>query len=319
MIVPIYQAENTLRRCIDSVLKQSMGKFELILIDDGSTDNSREICNEYALKDKRIKVVHQHNQGVSAARNYGISISCGQYLLFLDSDDCLAENLLERYMQCMEENAADVVIGAVNWICSDGKHIKRSSLQGKFGKEIWNEICIDSDFFGRIVGKMLRADLVRENRLHFNTAMKSQEDLDFYLKFYQYCKKFYLTEYAGYFYYYSPSSRYPIIWDYIRNQVKMMEYAGKNIEISATAEKTVLDRIGILIFSGLYTAHTWSEFRLVAKKMESVKNLQSYLKKIPVRNEQGIVVSLFMHQRYKTLYLYFRVRSMIKRVILGRH
>ena len=95
VIIPVYNMERYLRECLDSVLNQSFSEWEAICVNDGSTDSSEEILNEYALKDNRLKVVIQSNGGLSAARNSGIKIATGDYILFLDSDDWLEPNALE--------------------------------------------------------------------------------------------------------------------------------------------------------------------------------------------------------------------------------
>ncbi|MBO5461462.1 MAG: glycosyltransferase family 2 protein, partial [Ruminococcus sp.] len=87
IIVPVYNAEEYLRRCVDSILTQEYTDFELILVDDGSKDNSPSICDEYAKNDSRVHVIHKENTGVSDTRNLAISMACGTYLQFLDSDD----------------------------------------------------------------------------------------------------------------------------------------------------------------------------------------------------------------------------------------
>ena len=93
IIVPVYNVEKYLKRCIDSILNQSFTDFELILVDDGSTDNSGEIIDEYAIKDERIKVIHKENGGLSSARNVGIEYSKGNYIAFVDSDDYINKNM----------------------------------------------------------------------------------------------------------------------------------------------------------------------------------------------------------------------------------
>ena len=92
IIVPIYNVEKYLSRCVDSILNQTFTDFELILVDDGSTDNSGKICDEYAEKDCRIKVIHKDNWGVSSARNVGLENSVGEYIMFCDSDDFVEKN-----------------------------------------------------------------------------------------------------------------------------------------------------------------------------------------------------------------------------------
>lgn len=87
IIVPVYNAEKTLERCINSILRQTFAEWEMIIIDDGSTDLSGQLCEQYALQDSRIIVIHQDNKGVSVARNVGIDVAKGIYLIFVDSDD----------------------------------------------------------------------------------------------------------------------------------------------------------------------------------------------------------------------------------------
>ena len=94
IIVPVYKVEQYLSRCIDSILNQVFQDFELILVDDGSPDNCGEICDIYELKDNRIKVIHKKNGGLSDARNFGIEKASGEYLFFIDSDDCVTSNCL---------------------------------------------------------------------------------------------------------------------------------------------------------------------------------------------------------------------------------
>lgn len=95
VIVPVYNVEYCLSRCIDSILSQTFTDFELLLIDDGSKDNSGNICDEYKFKDDRIRVFHKENGGVSSARNWGIANSYGEHIAFIDSDDWVGENYLE--------------------------------------------------------------------------------------------------------------------------------------------------------------------------------------------------------------------------------
>ena len=96
IIVPVYKAEKHLSECIDSIISQTYENFELILIDDGSPDNSGKICDEYAEKDKRIRAIHKENGGVSSARNTGLDNASGEYITFIDSDDFVDKQYLEK-------------------------------------------------------------------------------------------------------------------------------------------------------------------------------------------------------------------------------
>ena len=108
VIVPIFNGEKYLCRCIDSILYQTFDDFELILINDGSSDNCAAICNEYMEKDTRIKVIHQENRGVSAARNAGLDIANGDYISFVDSDDYVYPQYLEYLYRAIIESDADI-------------------------------------------------------------------------------------------------------------------------------------------------------------------------------------------------------------------
>lgn len=109
VIIPVYNTEKYLNECVDSVLYQTYQNFEIFLIDDGSTDKSADICDDYALKDERIKTIHKSNGGQSSARNVALNIAKGKYIYFLDSDDYIANTLLELLVKTAENNYADFV------------------------------------------------------------------------------------------------------------------------------------------------------------------------------------------------------------------
>lgn len=126
VIIPVYNAENYLKRCLDSVINQTYKNLEIILIDDGSTDNSGEICDEYAKTDNRIKVIHKENGGVSQARNEGLRVATGEYIGFLDSDDFILHNMYENLIKQLELNDADISI------CGFAKEIEKGKFEPYF-------------------------------------------------------------------------------------------------------------------------------------------------------------------------------------------
>ena len=109
VIVPVYNVEKYLRQCLESIINQTYKNLEIILVDDGSTDNSGNICEEYAPKDNRIKVIHKTNSGLSSARNAGLDICTGEYIGFVDSDDWLEPDMYEILHDKMIEDQADIV------------------------------------------------------------------------------------------------------------------------------------------------------------------------------------------------------------------
>ena len=137
IIVPVYQVENYIRQCVDSILAQTFADFELILVDDGSKDGSGAICDEYALRDQRVKVIHKENGGLSDARNWGLDQAVGNYFMFVDSDDYIAPTMVEcLYKNIVNENADIVACNYLHFFEGDRKkdfstNIKLEILSGE--------------------------------------------------------------------------------------------------------------------------------------------------------------------------------------------
>lgn len=110
VIVPVYNVEKYLPKCLESIINQTYKNLEIILVDDGSTDNSAKICNEYAKNDNRIKVYYKANGGQGSARNYGMKIAKGEFVTFIDSDDYIAEDLCEYLLKFLKQNQLDVAM-----------------------------------------------------------------------------------------------------------------------------------------------------------------------------------------------------------------
>lgn len=131
IIVPIYKVEKYLKKCIESILKQTYKNIEIILVDDGSPDNCGKICDDYKQMDKRIKVIHKNNGGLSEARNYGIREARGDYLLFVDSDDFIAENICEILINNINKYSADMAICNFYYVFENKKAIKNEMSSKK--------------------------------------------------------------------------------------------------------------------------------------------------------------------------------------------
>lgn len=172
IIVPVYKVEKYLCKCIDSILAQTLKQFELILIDDGSPDNSPKICDEYEKKDTRIKVIHQKNAGVSAARNAGLDIAKGEYIGFVDSDDWIEPNTYEiAYNTALEKNA-DIVQWDFVFDYSSGK-----STEKKLGVDGFFELAKDSSYFyGGMCHKLVAKRVIDSENIRFPLGLKYAED-----------------------------------------------------------------------------------------------------------------------------------------------
>ena len=128
IIIPIYNVENYLEQCIISVVHQTYKNLEIILVNDGSPDNSGKICDDFALMNKRIKVIHKMNGGLSSARNAGIDIAKGEYLGFVDSDDTIEPFMYEKLMTAIKRDWTDLAVCAINYVFENGKKLTKTNL-----------------------------------------------------------------------------------------------------------------------------------------------------------------------------------------------
>lgn len=163
VIVPIYNVEKYLNKCINSIIEQTYQNIEIILVDDGSNDSSEKICDEYAKKDKRVKVIHKKNGGVSEARNFGIENSNGKYIAFIDSDDYITNDYIEYLYRILKENKADISCCNFEYVYSDKENKKIDNQQDNVYiynqlealKELLYQRNIDTSLWGKLIKKDL--------------------------------------------------------------------------------------------------------------------------------------------------------------------
>ena len=184
IIVPIYNAQNHLKKCIESIMNQTEKDIEIILIDDGSTDDSLKICNEYQRKDFRINVIHQKNSGVSIARNQGIKIAKGEYIGFVDSDDWIDLDMFKRLLEEAKKTDADIVMCDATTVYSTGEKQEDTITQ-----LATNRILDKSDFTPALLLEMAgsvwrciyknnnyRDKPIKSNKFYFPLGIKFSED-----------------------------------------------------------------------------------------------------------------------------------------------
>lgn len=163
IIIPVYKVENYLRRCVDSVLNQTYGNLEIILVDDGSPDNCPVICNEYFRIDHRIKVIHKTNGGLSDARNIGMKASTGEYVTFVDSDDYISRDLISMMMNETLAKKADVICCGVNIVDTEGliyDYCKCDISFATTGEALTKRLIRDEYPFNFAWGKLYKKDLL---------------------------------------------------------------------------------------------------------------------------------------------------------------
>lgn len=209
IIVPVYKVEKYLPKCIDSILTQSYSDFELVLVDDGSPDGSSAICDVYARKDPRIRVIHKSNGGVSSARNAGLEIATGEYVTFCDSDDYYTCNWLEDLLEAAQSQKADVVVGNFQIAYENDTLGSVSNREtGVFvlpTEESRIRYCIDKLFGDKhgweIWARLFRRSIIADNNIRFcETCGNFAEDLGFVLEYTLYAERIVVIPEVGYRY-----------------------------------------------------------------------------------------------------------------------
>jgi len=207
VIVPVYNTGQHLRACIDSIITQTVfGRIDIILVNDGSTDNSPEICDIYASAYSNISVIHQANAGVSAARNSGVEKAAGKYVGFVDSDDYVFPEMYERLIELAETTHADMSACALMADYPDGKTQIRYPFRENTPikkDEIKSTVAVfmlRDGSFNSCCNKIFRRDVVSGNRLRFAPGKRQGEDREFLLRFLACAQTVCYTGYFGYFY-----------------------------------------------------------------------------------------------------------------------
>ena len=315
VIVPVYNAEKTLGQCLESIAGQTYTDFEVVLIDDGSQDNSGKMCDEWAVTDERFQVIHIVNHGVSYARNLGLDKVCGKYVMFVDSDDCLYFDYFGVLVECIEINQNDIVLSGQ--ICN--KHgiceIRKIAYNGKIQNKIWEFICLTPELFGYLHGKVYKLSIIKKNNIRFNENMYAQEDLDFNLSVYDKSNTFELIDYAGYEYEYTPGKRKPPVWDFLANSLKLYSIACQKMELSQVAKEALKTRVAGQIFSFLYHCCNKDDYTFAVKKLCGVNGLNKYLEHQKFKGEVAMVISWYLAEKYDRIYKYFQARKGVKKIL----
>jgi len=324
VIVPIYNASAVLDRCIRSVLGQSYQDFELILIDDGSTDSSLEICHRYSSHDNRIKIVSQKNSGVSTARNTGIDTSTGDWITFLDSDDELTPNCLTSMVRLVEVDN--------QMICCSAKK-GTGSIFVTFNDDGFdthsNVTAGPVLLFGAPWGKLYNANIVKRNKIRFNTHIAKNEDTIFFWEYMQYVSKISTSSEIGYIYYvsYNPLSLHNKMVD---PSLILQTRDILHEELNELKKKWLIDEPSMIelrhwlasfYIEALITVYRmlkpYSERKNIWKQIDRDAILSEY--KATANDERHIVTLIADNSFWKfNAYMYFRyyLRMMIKKSLL---
>jgi glycosyltransferase EpsJ len=196
VIVPVYNKEKYVARTIESIIRQTYEELEILLVDDGSTDQSGKICREYQLKDNRIKYIYQENGGPSKARNHGLQIARGAYIAFIDADDTFETYAIEKMLTMAQDTKAELVVAPQKCISADGTEKINNCLLGLANGIISREVFLKSlavdninVFWGSQGNKLYDAAVINNCNLRFDEKYKHAEDFLFNIAYYCQCKE----------------------------------------------------------------------------------------------------------------------------------
>lgn len=198
VVIPVYNAQATLERCLNSILQQSYKQIEVVCIDDGSKDNSLDILKKFEQFDKRVKVIAKYNEGVSSARNEGIKASSGSYILFVDSDDYIEKKMISDLYRVMKKTNADIAIEGYREINHEGT-IEVYDYKNCVTKNDFMLKCIQNTG-GVVCSKLYRTNLIKENGIFFRKDLTLSEDLIFAIECFKKAEQLIQIEKADYIY-----------------------------------------------------------------------------------------------------------------------
>ena len=298
VIVPIYNVEKYLEKCISSLLDQSFTDFELILVNDGSPDNCGKICDKFKEKDSRITVLHLENGGVCRARNKGMELATGDFYVFVDSDDWVEKDYLKDFVDHIEDDET-LIIQDCNRDNDEKSETHFFGFQNKSFvlKEDFGKLFHENAHYvpgGYPWNKLYSAKIIKENNLQFDPAIKLADDEKWNFEYLVHIKKLKFVENANYHYIYNPGSISNQARPFEREltrfafKAKFFDFALKNYQLSEADKKKVTAEVErhfrINILDRIYKKEVSKEERIsrlkeIAKLPESTLHLlQSDLK-----------------------------------------
>lgn len=321
IIIPLFNMENKIGNCLESIFAQSYLNYEIIIVDDGSIDQSKSVVDQIVKQSTKVKYFYQENKGVSNARNKGIALSKGQFILFVDADDIISPDFIENLVINYEEED-DIVLCGLTKICPDSKrYITAVPKVGSFSREqVFHDFLLyqkRDGFYGFVCSKLIKSEILKINDIWFDENIKLSEDLNFFIQYYSYCKRFkFINNNNGYYYAENINSNSKINVDYI-------QLIGIYIELKNTLQKNnslnkINKNILNVVFSELKYAY-FTELRIINAKnikngikqlldIEMIKGIR--INEVLVRwmvNKEYVFL-LIIYLKFRLLYINVRIK-----------
>lgn len=281
IILPVYNAQQTIRRAVDSILNQRFRDFELLLVDDGSTDGSGQILAQYASKDNRIKVLQKENGGANSARNVALQYVQGEYITFCDSDDWVEDNWLQAFVDNLQDN--DVVVQGWTYVTEIERkpqyYVEKPETPAEAA-----DLMSRHESFGFLWNKCFRASIIIRNSLTFNENYRFLEDEEFICRYWTYVQKVKFVPVTSYQYQkpdfeqkYQRIDNYPLYVSLLENASKFIFYKD-----SVTMQKYTMGvfRCMMLSFENHQYKEGWYRLKQVVGYSSSFGQYNKYMRLI---------------------------------------
>jgi len=319
IIVPVYNMIDYLQKCVDSLVGQSYKNIEIILVNDGSTDDSGTLCDELAKKDSRIRVIHKSNGGLSSARNAGLDIAHGDYISFVDSDDFLNTATIEKMAQCLQTYDCDIACVKCDIIDSEGNITRTFSnntnqVEILKSKQYIQGIC-EKRLSESVCDKLFAKKLLKNRRFEVG---RLNEDFFFLSKLLLQGKNIALIDFAGYNYVKhegtitSDRKNFASLKDAIQNSCELIEISKKlGIETETFFAYSALFQIRVLlIVLPSDKINRYSKDFLFAK--EKYYLCSPYFKKVNLKISDKLLLKIFMHFPKSTKFIVDKLRNILQ-------
>lgn len=320
IILPVYNRANTINDTIESVMQQSYKNFELIIVDDGSKDNSQQICRKYELKDNRIKLIKKENGGPSQARNVGLKIAKGKYLMFIDSDDKYKADMIEKMVTEIERRNSDIVVCNFN-NRSNIKEFYNQTLEKGIEKLQINYL------FNPLWNKIYILNIIKENNIKFFEKIERGEDYRFNIDYFRYINKItYISESLYIYNVQMDSLTKKTRENEFELSISNLEYnigmlLEKNIEVSNFFKEQYCKIAKETIFSLMKLKKNRIEIKEKIKYIRKFLQQDNILKEDLLKQkihmitkENALIRNLLKNEKYNFLIIYSILRNKMKNI-----
>ncbi len=322
IIIPIYNGEKYIKEALDSVINQTYTNLEIIIINDGSVDNSLNIIKDYQLKDNRIKIINKNNMGVSSARNDGINSSSGKYIMFLDSDDYYDNDYVYNMYSSLINNNSDVCMSGMRQF-NESKTIRYKKYIDENKKLYFNDILLDiinTTKFNEIYKYIVDSNIIKNNNILFDTSIKYGEDLKFAYTILKKSSNIYHINNCGYNYRINPSSvtnniNIDKLLKWYSDDIKVLSYIRSNENnMEIVINNRIFTKLNYILYIMCELKNVkYKEFKDIALELlKDIKNVDiskiNYLSKLNMFR-----LKLLYKKHLKTFYFISKITRVIKK------